>query len=114
MLLDIAIKSIVGGLVIGIVSTIAQKQPTIGAFIMGIPIVTFITLIIMYYSGVDFQTLKTFSYQTVYFVLISLIFFPIFVTIYSAGFWIALLSSAAITGTAQCQIDLTISCTLLR
>ena len=53
-------------------------------------IVTFITLIIMYYSGVDFQTLKTFSFQTVYFVLISLIFFPIFVSIYSLGFWIAI------------------------
>ena len=49
MLLDIIIKSIVGWLIIGVVSTIAQKQPTIGAFIMGIPIVTFITLIIMYY-----------------------------------------------------------------
>ena len=48
MLLDIIIKSIVGGLIIGVVSTIAQKQPTIGAFIMGIPIVTIITLIIMY------------------------------------------------------------------
>ena len=68
MLLDIIIKSIVGGLIIGVVSTIAQKHPTIGAFIMGIPIVTFITLIIMYYSGVDFQTLKTFSFQTTTFV----------------------------------------------
>ena len=74
-MLDILIKSIVGGLIIGVVSTLAQKNPTAGAFIMGIPLVSFITLVIMYYSGIDYQTLKTFSYQTVYFVLLSLIFF---------------------------------------
>jgi len=99
MLLDIIIKSIVGGLIIGVVSTIAQKQPTIGAFIMGIPIVTFITLIIMYYSGVDFQTLKTFSFQTVYFVLISLLFFPVFVYLLPTyGFWIAMSIGTVLTG----------------
>ena len=98
-MLDILIKSIIGGLIIGVVSTLAQKNPTAGAFIMGIPLVSFITLVIMYYSGIDYQTLKTFSYQTVYFVLLSLIFFPLFIWIYPSGFWIALLSSATIVGT---------------
>tara|TARA_B100000941_G_scaffold73318_1_gene49817 strand:+ start:729 stop:1061 length:333 start_codon:yes stop_codon:yes gene_type:complete len=98
MLLDIAIKSLVGGLVIGIVSTIAQKNPTLGAFIMGIPLVSFITLIIMYYTGVDYNTFKTFSLQTVYFVAISLIFFPMFAYgYYYTNFWIALSTSAIIT-----------------
>ena len=101
MVLDIIIKSVVGGIIIGVVSTLAQKHPTAGAFIMGIPIVSFITLIIMQYSGVDFQTLKTFSYQTVYFVLVSLLFFPIFVWIYPIGFWLALLSGAILTGSAM-------------
>jgi len=99
MMLDILVKSVVGGVIIGVVSTIAQKYPTIGAFIMGIPIVTFITLVILYYNGIDYQTLKTFSYQTVYFVLVSLIFFPLFIWFYPGGFWIALLGSAAIVGT---------------
>tara|TARA_B100001248_G_scaffold260302_1_gene248153 strand:+ start:1136 stop:1468 length:333 start_codon:yes stop_codon:yes gene_type:complete len=98
MLLDIVIKSLVGGLVIGIVSTIAQKNPTVGAFIMGIPLVSFITLIIMYYTGVDYNTFKTFSLQTVYFVAISLIFFPMFAYgYYYTNFWIALSTSAIIT-----------------
>ena len=48
-MVDILIKSVVGGLLIGIVSTIAQKNPTVGAFIMGIPLVSFITLVIMHY-----------------------------------------------------------------
>ena len=61
---DILIKSIIGGLIIGVVSTLAQKNPTAGAFIMGIPLVSIITLSIMHYSGVDYQTFRTFSYQT--------------------------------------------------
>jgi hypothetical protein len=73
-MVDILIKSVVGGLLIGIVSTIAQKNPTVGAFMMGIPLVSFITLVIMHYSGIDYQTLKTFSYQTVYFVFEQLFF----------------------------------------
>lgn len=98
MILDIAIKSIIGGVVIGIVSTIANKNPTVGAFIMGIPLVSFITLIMMYYTGVDYNTFKTFSLKTVYFVAISLMFFPIFAYGYNyTNFWIALSSSAIIT-----------------
>ena len=97
-MIDILIKSIIGGIVIGVVSTLAQKNPTAGAFIMGIPLVSFITLAIMHYSGVDYQTFKTFSYQTVYFVAISLIFFPLFVTGFMyVNFWIALICSAGMT-----------------
>ena len=98
---DILIKSIIGGLIIGIVSTLAQKNPTAGAFIMGISLVSIITLTIMHYSGVDYQIFKTFFYQTVYFVAVSLIFFPMFVALYNYNFWIALLGSATVTGLAM-------------
>ena len=97
-MVDILIKSVIGGLIIGIVSTLAHKNPTVGAFIMGIPLVSFITLIMMYYTGVDYNTFKTFSLQTVYFVAISLIFFPMFAYgYYYTNFWIALSTSAIIT-----------------
>ena len=97
-MLDIVIKSIVGGLIIGIVSSVAQKNPTLGAIIMGIPLVSFITLIMMYYSGIEYQTFKTFCYQTVYFVAISLIFFPLFATGFMyVNFWVALICSAGMT-----------------
>ena len=97
-MIDIVIKSIIGGLIIGIVSSVAQKNPTLGAIIMGIPLVSFITLIIMYYSGVEYETFKTFCYQTVYFVAISLLFFPVFATAFVyVNFWIALVGSAGLT-----------------
>ena len=98
-MLDILIKSIIGGIIIGVVSTLAQKNPTAGAFIMGIPIVSFITLAMMWYAGVDYPTFKIFSYQTVIFVLLSLTFFPIFVTSMPyIGFWFALISGASVAG----------------
>ena len=57
-MLDILIKSVIGGIIIGVVSTLAQKNPTAGAFIMGIPIVTFITLIIMCWALQELPALQ--------------------------------------------------------
>ena len=99
-MIDILIKSIIGGIIIGIVSTLAQKNPTAGAFIMGIPVVSFITLAMMWYAGVDYETFKTFSWETIIFVFLSLTFFPTFILLLpSIGFWFALLSGAIVAGT---------------
>ena len=46
---------------------------------MGIPVVSFITLAMMWYGGVDYETFKTFGWETVYFVVLSLAFFPVFI-----------------------------------
>ena len=98
MLVDILIKSLIGGALIGIVSTIVHKSPTLGAFLMGIPFVSVITLLMMHHGGVPFETFRTFSYETVLFVALSLVFFPLFVWLYGSGFYIALVSSAVVTG----------------
>lgn len=98
-MIDILIKSIIGGIIIGVVSTIAQKNPTVGAFIMGIPVVSFITLAMMWYAGVDYETFKTFSWETIYFVVLSLAFFPIFVLLMPhIGFWFSLIAGAGVAG----------------
>jgi hypothetical protein len=104
MLVDILIKSLIGGAVIGVVSTIVQKSPTLGAFLMGIPFVSVITLLMMHYAGVPFETFRTFSYETVLFVALSLVFFPLFVWLYGFGFYIALVSSAVVTGTLMWSV----------
>ena len=94
------IKAIIGGIIIATVSTIGGRYPTIGAFVLGIPLATFVSFIFMHYAGVDVQTFKIISMQTVYFVLVSLLFFPIFVYMISThGFWISMLVSVLITGT---------------
>ena len=98
MLVDILIKSLIGGALIGIVSTIVHKSPTLGAFLMGIPFVSVITLLMMHHGGVPYETFRTFSYETVLFVALSLVFFPLFVWMYGFGFYMALVASAVITG----------------
>ena len=97
--MELLIKAIIGGIVIATVSTVSQRYPTIGAFILGIPLATFVSFIFMHYAGVDVQTFKTLSIQTIYFVLISLLFFPIFVYLLPAyGFWLGMSIGCAVTG----------------
>lgn len=98
--MELLIKAIIGGIVIATVSTISERYPTIGAFVLGIPLATFVSFVFMYYAGVDVQTFKTVSIQTVYFVLVSLLFFPIFVFMISQyGFWLSMLAGTVVTGT---------------
>lgn len=97
--MEFLIKAIIGGIIIATVSTVSEKYPTIGAFILGIPLASFVSFIFLYYAGVDVQTFKTLSIQTIYFVLISLLFFPIFVYILPIyGFWIAMSVGTVLTG----------------
>ena len=97
--MELLIKAIIGGIVIATVSTVSQRYPTIGAFILGIPLTTFVSFIFMHYAGVDIATFRTVSIHTVYFVAVSLLFFPVFVLLISHyGFWISLLCGATTTG----------------
>ena len=97
--MELLIKAIIGGVIIATVSTVSEKYPTIGAFILGIPLASLVSFVFLYYAGVDIQTFKTLSYQTIYFVLISLLFFPIFVYIMPLyGFWFSILVASSITG----------------
>ena len=97
--MEFLIKTIIGGIIIATVSSVSQKYPTIGAFVLGIPLASIVSFIFLHYAGVDVQTFKTFSIQTIYFVLISLLFFPIFVYLLRAyGFWLAMAIGCAVTG----------------
>lgn len=97
--MELLIKAIIGGIIIATVSTVSERYPTIGAFVLGIPLASFVSFIFLYYAGVDIETFKTLGIQTIYFVLISLLFFPIFVYVLPAyGFWMAMLVGTTITG----------------
>ena len=97
--MELLLKAIIGGIIIATVSTIGGRYPTIGAFVLGIPLATFVSFIFMHYAGVDVQTFKMISIQTVYFVLVSLLFFPIFVYMMpNYRFWLSMITSAMITG----------------
>lgn len=99
--MEFIIKAILGGLIVAGVVTAAQRgNPTLGALILGIPLGTIISIIFMYYSGVDIPVFQQLATETVYFVLVSLVFFPVFVYgLYYFHFWISLSSAIAVTMT---------------
>ena len=96
---EFILKAIIGGLIVAGVVTAAQRgNPTLGALILGIPLGSVISLIFMYYSGVDVKVFQQLAQETIYFVLVSLVFFPMFViTLNHWNFWLSLLSSISVT-----------------
>jgi len=97
--MEFVLKAIIGGLVIAGVVTAAQRgNPTIGALILGIPLASLVSIIFMHYSGVQPEIFSQLARETIYFVLVSLIFFPIFAyTVLYYGFWFALSISLFVT-----------------
>ena len=97
--MEFILKAIIGGLIVAGVVTAAQRgNPTLGALILGIPLGSVISIIFMYYSGVDVKVFQQLAQETIYFVLVSLVFFPMFViTLNHWNFWISLLSSISVT-----------------
>ena len=97
--MEFVLKAIIGGLVIAGVVTAAQRgNPTIGALILGIPLASLVSIIFMHYSGVSPEVFSQLAKETVYFVFVSLIFFPIFAyMVLHYGFWFSLSVSLTVT-----------------
>lgn len=100
--MEFLIKAIIGGLVVaGVVSAAERGNPTIGALILGIPLGSVISVIFMHFSGVEPEVFSQLAKETVYFVIVSLVFFPIFAyLIMHQNFWLSL--SVSITFTMCC------------
>ena len=97
--MEFVIKAIIGGLVIaGVVTAAERGNPTMGALILGIPLGSVISVIFMHLSGVQPEEFAQLAKETVYFVVVSLVFFPIFAyMVLQNGFWISLIASISFT-----------------
>ena len=96
--MEFILKAVISGILVATVSTIAQRSSTMAALLMGIPFTAFLAMFFMYFSGVEAEVFAKFSFETVYFVLTSLIFFVIFgLTISHIGFWYSMLLGSAVT-----------------
>jgi hypothetical protein len=97
--MEFLLKSIIGGIIIASVVTVAQRgNPTLGALILGVPLTSVVSIIFMYYSGVDVTVFTQLAKETIIFVLVSLVFFPLFVfLITNMSFFPALSISLAST-----------------
>ncbi len=97
--MEFLLKAIIGGLIIaGVVTAAERGNPTVGALILGIPLASLVSIVFMHFSGVQPEVFSQLARETVYFVMVSLIFFPIFAyMVMSYGFWLSLLLSISVT-----------------
>lgn len=97
--MEFILKAIIGGLVIaGVVTAAERGNPTVGALILGIPLASLVSIVFMHFSGVSPEVFSQLAKETVYFVFVSLIFFPIFAyMVLHYGFWLSLLLSISVT-----------------
>ena len=97
--MEFLLKAIIGGLIIaGVVTAAERGNPTVGALILGIPLASLVSIVFMHFSSVSPEVFSQLARETVYFVMVSLIFFPIFAyMVLSYGFWLSLLLSISVT-----------------
>jgi hypothetical protein len=96
--MEFLLKAVISGILVATVSTVAQRNATLASLLMGIPFTAFLAMIFMWYAGIDVETFSKFSFETVYFVLTSLVFFVIFgVMISYVGFWYSMLLGSIVT-----------------
>jgi hypothetical protein len=96
--MEFLLKAIISGVLVATVSTIAQRSATMAALLMGIPFTAFLAMFFMYFSGTETDVFAKFAFETVYFVLVSLIFFIIFgLAIHYIGFWYSMLFGSTVT-----------------
>lgn len=86
--MELVIKSLVAGVIIAMISIISQRNITLAAIIMGIPTTALIAMVFMHYQGIADAQMAKWAWETIKFVLTSLIFFVIFsYTVTHIGFW---------------------------
>ena len=89
--MEFILKAVISGILVATVSTIAQRSATMAALLMGTTSLSlsFLAMFFMHFSGVEAEVFSKFSFETIYFVLTSLVFFVIFgLTIAHIGFGI--------------------------
>jgi uncharacterized membrane protein (GlpM family) len=97
--MEFLLKAVIGGVIIASVVTVAQRgNPTLGALILGIPLSSIVSIIFMHYAGVDTEVFAQLAKETIYFVMASLVFFPIFAyMVLHFPFWTSLTVSTTVT-----------------
>ncbi len=97
--MEFILKSMIGGIIIASVVTVAQRgNATLGALILGIPLTSVVSIIFMHYSGVDTYVFSKLAKETIIFVMISLVFFPLFAyLVVNYTFWPSLCVSMMVT-----------------
>ncbi len=98
-MLYLALKALISGLIIGIVSEIAKRSPGFGALVASLPLISVLGMIWLWRDTADPVRMADHAAATFWYVLPSL---PMFLLIpamlrHGTGFWLALTAGCALT-----------------
>ena len=98
-MLYLAIKAALSGVIIAIVSEVAQRRPGLGALIVSLPLVSILSIIWLWRDTGDVARIAAHAEATFWLVLPTLPMFLVFPALLRSeiGFWPALLASCVLT-----------------
>ena len=99
MMLYLAIKALVSGIIIAAVSEIAKRSPGFGALVASLPLISLLGMIWLWRDTHDPAKMASHVYATFWFVLPSLPMFLLIPVLLKQGvsFWAAILAGCALT-----------------
>jgi hypothetical protein len=98
-MLYLIVKAAISGVIIAIVSEVAQRRPGLGALIVSLPLVSILAIIWLWRDTGDAARIAAHAEATFWLVLPTLPMFLVFPALLrgGVGFWIALTASCAFT-----------------
>lgn len=98
-MMPLAIKAVLSGLLIALISEIGRKLPTVGALVASLPLVSVIGMVFLWNARPEPENMAIHAEATFWYVLPSL---PMFLAIpallrHGVPFWIALVAGCVLT-----------------
>ena len=98
-MLQLAVKALLSGVIIAIVSEVAKRQPAFGALIASLPLIAVMGMIWLWLAKPDAANMPAHAQATFWYVLPSLPMFLLIPMVLRHGwsFWAALLAGCVLT-----------------
>jgi len=98
-MMPLAIKALLSGLLIALISEIGRKLPTVGALVASLPLVSVLGMVFLWNARPEPENMAIHAEATFWYVLPSLPMFLLipFMLRQGSGFWLALIAGCALT-----------------
>lgn len=96
---EFAAKAALAGVIVAMVATVAQRQPSFGALIASLPLISILGMIFLWYARPDAENMALHAEATFWYVLPSLPMFLLIPLLLRSGanFWLSLAIGCAVT-----------------
>ncbi|QOV93662.1 DUF3147 family protein [Novosphingobium sp. ES2-1] len=98
-MMPLAIKAVLSGLLIALISEIGRKLPTVGALVASLPLVSVLGMVFLWNARPDAENMAVHAQATFWYVLPSLPMFLVIPALLRHGvpFWVTLVAGCVLT-----------------